>query len=300
MFAHLRGVEDGVMLNTLKPILAGAALLAGTALPASAADIYEPPVIDYEPPVIVEEAASFNGWYIRGDIDFHKSRMSGVEYITYGPPPGTGNFDFTELKSSYSLGAGVGYQVSNYLRTDLTADYWFRPDFEGGTSGWCGGTPCSSTDTSSFRALLLLANAYAEFGTYKRFTPYIGAGIGGAHIKWGDLRNQIPPNIDDRHRGASGWRFAWAVMAGASYCITRNLHADFGYRYSRISGGKMFEYVDSSGGGTGAGPGFHKDISTHEARAGLRYQFGGGNASCDEQEIVYNDPEPYTPPPVYK
>lgn len=286
------------MLKTLKPILAGTALLAGAALPAAGADLYEPPVVDYKPPVIVEDTPSYGGWYIRGDVGWHKSRMRGAEYVTYGPPPGIGTFDYTKLKGSFSVGGGVGYQVNSYLRTDVTADYWFKSDLKGGTSGWCGDVPCSSSDTSSFRALLLLANAYAELGTYNRITPYIGAGIGGAHVKWGDLRNQIPPDIDDRHKGASGWRFAWAVMAGASYCLTSNLQADLGYRYSHIAGGRMFDYADSSGGGTGAGPGFHKAIRTHEVRGGLRYQFGG-SSGCEEKEIVYYEPEPYIPP-VYK
>ena len=33
-------------------------------------------------------------------------------------------------------------------------------------------------------ALLLLANAYVDIGTWHGVTPYVGAGIGGAHIKW--------------------------------------------------------------------------------------------------------------------
>lgn len=278
----------------------GAVVAVAMTLPAVAADLYVPPVVEVAPPQIEYRDVDFGGWYIRGDVDYHQSKIRGIEYITYGP--GSDDFDFGKLKGALSAGVGVGYQISPYLRADVTADYWFKSDFSGQTSGTCGfpAVPCVSTDSSKFRALLLLANAYAELGTYKRITPYIGAGIGGAHVKWGDLRNQIPPQgIDDFHKGAKGWRFAWALMAGASYCITSNWHADLGYRFSQIAGGRMYEYADSSLGGPGSGPGFHGRINTHEVRAGLRYQFGGGTPErCGEQQVVYQQPEPYVP--IYK
>ncbi|RIK87381.1 MAG: porin family protein [Hyphomicrobiales bacterium] len=289
----------------------GAVVAMAMTLPAVAADLYEPPVVELPPPQIEYRDVPYGGWYIRGDVGYHKSKIDGIEYITYGagldccgnpvPMPGTHEFDYGKLKGSFSAGVGLGYQISSHFRADVTADYWFKSDFRGQTSGTCmGGLPCVSEDTSRFSALLLLANAYAELGTYKRITPYIGAGIGGAHVKWGDLRNQIPPHgIDDRHRGAKGWRFAWALMAGASYCITSNWHADLGYRFSQISGGRMYDYADSSAGGPGSGPGFHGRINTHEVRAGLRYQFGGGAPErCGEEQLVYQPPEPYVP--IYK
>ncbi len=289
------------MVKLRIPAAVGAVMATAVALPAMAADIYEPPVIEVPPPQIEYQDETFGGWYIRGDIGYHKSKIRGIEYITYGP--GTADFDFGRLKGSFSTGAGIGYQVNSYFRTDLTADYWWKSDFRGQTTGipgTCGTAPtCVSVDTSKFSALLLLANAYAELGTYKRITPYIGAGIGGAYVKWDDLRNRIDPDIDDRHRGAKGWRFAWALMAGASYCITSNWHADIGYRFSQISGGRMYHYADSSLGGPGSGPGFHGKINTHEVRAGLRYQFGGGTPErCGEEQVVYQPPEPYVP--IYK
>lgn len=145
-----------------------------------AADLYEPPIIEAPeplPPVIQPDPApSFGGWYIRGDIDYHWSKLRGTEYITYGDAPGglrggTASFDTTDLKGAMSLGAGIGYQINKYLRADLTADYWFKSDFTGSTSGTCGGSPCVSTDTSAYSAWLLMANAYVDLGTYYGFTP---------------------------------------------------------------------------------------------------------------------------------
>ncbi|RUM95685.1 porin family protein [Pseudaminobacter arsenicus] len=281
------------MLNFSKCGLA--ALFAATAMPAFAADIYEP-VPEPTPPQVVYQEVSTGGWYLRGDLDYHWSKFRGGDYITYGgavPIPGTNSFDFGKLKGAMSLGAGVGYQVNNYFRTDLTADYWFKSDFNGQTSDLV----TVSTDTSSYSALLLLANAYVDLGTYNRITPYVGAGIGGARVKWDDLRNQFP-GVDDRHKGVASWRFAYALMAGASYCLTKNLHFDAGYRFTRIDGGRMFEYADSSAGGPGAGPGFDRGFNVHEVRGGLRYQFGAGKAECGEPEMVAYEPPAVEP--VYK
>lgn len=264
-----------------------AVMATGLAAPALAADLYEPPV-EEAPPVIQE--VQYGGWYIRGDLGYHKSKFLGAEYITYGtgvPNPGSKAFDFGKLKGGFSYGGGVGYKANRYLRTDFTVDYWSKAAFTGQTSDGVD----ISVDTSKFSALLLLANAYVDIGTWNRITPYVGAGIGGAHVKWDDLRNTYD-RIDDRHAGAKSWRFAYALSAGASYCLTDKLDLDLGYRFTYINGGKMFHYVGSSGGGPGAGPGFDKGIRSHEVRGGLRYNFGGGGSNCAEPETVAYEPEP--------
>jgi opacity protein-like surface antigen len=281
------------MLKSVR-LLVGALALGGVS-PALAADIYEPPVVEL-PPAPIYKTVDSGSWYIRGDIDYHKSTFRGADYITYGsgtPVPGSKSFDFGKLEASWSAGAGIGYQANRYLRADLTADYWFKSDFRGQTSDHTA----VSTDRSSMSAFLLLANAYADLGTYYGFTPYVGAGIGGARVKWDSLHNTYG-HVSDHHKGATEWRFAYALMAGASYCLTSNLQADLGYRYSRIQGGRMFEEYSTSGASIGAGPGFDKGLDTHEVRGGLRWSFGAGNPNCAPKEVAYV-PEP-TYEPVYK
>ena len=283
------------MPKIAKPVMLGAALLAGMAAPAFAADIYEPPIVEappiYNEPVPV--APSYGGWYLRGDIDYHFSTFRGANYITYGTPGGLGAFDFGNLRGAFSAGLGVGYKMNKWFRADLTADYFFRSTFTGQTSGTCGGAPCTSSDRSAYSAIVAMANAYVDLGTWHRITPYVGAGIGGARVKWDDLRNTIGTTTTV-HTGVTSWRFAWALMAGASYCINPNWALDVGYRYMRISGGRMFEYAPA------AGPGFDAGFNVHEARAGVRYQFGGGNPACGKkQEFIPYEPEPIVPV-VYK
>jgi len=274
--------------NVKRALVAGIALAAVT--PAFAADLPDIPV-EPMPPVVVEQPET-GGWYIRGDVDYHMHQWNGADYVTYGPPAGTNTFTTGRFDNSWSLGGGIGYKVTRHFRVDATADYFFRTSFNGSTTGTCGAVPCSSTDTSSFAALLLLANAYADLGTYHGITPYVGVGIGGAHVNWGTLRNTIGAVTTD-HDGARGWRFAYAATLGASYCLTNALDLDVGYRFSRITGGRMFQ-LDAGG---GAGPGFDRGIDTHEVRVGLRYKLNNrGHGACGEVAYV---PEPQ-PPVVYK
>ena len=278
-------------------LAASTAILLTMGAAAQAADLGEPMVI--EPPVYHAPEAvpsTVGGWYIRGDIGYRFNTFRGADYMT---ATGYDGFLDGDLKGSYSIGGGVGYHINHYLRTDLTLDYDFKTDFTGSTTGTCtelgtGATvACTSTDTSGYKAWTLLANAYVDLGTYGRVTPYVGAGIGGAHVTWHNLTNSIGAGYDQTgdyvHEGASNWRFAYALMAGASVDITCNVAADVGYRYKHINGNQMFGYEAVSDTGIGNDRG----IKSHEVRAGLRYKLGGCKTPAPEPVV-------YHPQPVFK
>jgi opacity protein-like surface antigen len=257
---------------------------------ANSADLYQPQPepIQNAPEVTVQEAS---GWYLRGDAGYSFNHLRGAKYFQ-GSNANEVDFDHASIKDSGVFGVGVGYQINNYLRTDVTFDYLSKSDFSGSTSGTCSGFTCTSDDRANMRAYSLLANAYVDLGTYGYVTPYLGAGIGGSYVKWSKLRNTIcddptaPGCYTTEHGGEGKWRLSYALMAGASIDITCSLKADVGYRYRHIVGGDMFGYADNGG------PGRDKGFDSHEARIGARYQFGG----CDT-------PAPYEPAPepiVYK
>jgi opacity protein-like surface antigen len=293
------------MKTAAKCLLGAVALVASGAVPAVAADIYEPPVIEtpiYAPPEAVPTEVS--GWYLRGDVGYawHQKRDAHYVIATGCGTPCASLLEaplFAEsFRGSYTVGAGAGYKFNHYLRADVTLDYWGHGLFTGHTYGTCdfGGGPeaCTSTDIASFSALTLMANAYVEFGTYGRFTPYAGAGFGGSYVHWGTLSNEACLDSDPTtcqttaHGGAYDWRYAYALMAGVSVDVSCKVAADFGYKYQRISSGEMFGTVAN------AGYGHDHGISSHQVKAGLRYKLGG----CQPKpvDIVYQ-PEPL---PVYK
>jgi opacity protein-like surface antigen len=275
------------MKKYLSLLLIGASF-AATASTAMAADIIDAPVIDTPEPV---QVVSTGGWYIRGDIDYAMMKSKGVDYYVTG---GSDNFTSANAGSTYSLGGGVGYQVTDMFRVDVTGDYEFGGKFRGSTDGVtaCTGGPgtCTSVDTANYTVFELMANAYADLGTFNGITPYVGAGIGGANVKWGDLTNAATstpggPLPVDVHGGVSSTRFAWALMAGASYDLSSHLKLDVGYRYKHINGGGMFNYLPSTG--INAVQGYDKGFDVHQVKVGLRYQFGGhgGGGNCCAEPV---------------
>jgi opacity protein-like surface antigen len=266
-----------------KQIAAALALMLSAGA-ADAADAFQPqpePLMD-APEITVQEAS---GWYLRGDVGYSFNKMRGAEYFQ-GSNDTLVDFDRTDLKDNFLVGAGVGYQINSMFRTDLTFDYLGRSDFRGATTGLCGTVTCTSSDRAEMEAYTLMANAYVDLGTYGYFTPYVGAGIGGSYVKWSNLRNTIcgPGGCDTtEHDGKGKWRFGYALMAGATIDVTCNWKADIGYRYRRIGGGDMFGYADNGG------PGEDKGFETHEARVGARYTFGG----CEAPPVYQPEPIVY-------
>jgi opacity protein-like surface antigen len=218
--------------------LAGAAAAMSTA--ALAADF--PPALPLPQPVL---QSVDSGWYLRGDIGITNQQLSSL----------TQRLDATELTlqqvgmgfdSSPFFLLGVGYQLNNWLRFDLTGEYRAKANFHGTDS-------VTFTDTGGIGVLadnysasksewVVLANGYLDLGTWWCMTPFVGAGVGFS-------RNQIDSFRDDGigfHAngnpitavafGAQGvkWNFAWALHAGVDYSVTPNVKIDLAYRYLNL------------------------------------------------------------------
>lgn len=274
---------------------ATSALVSG----ANAAD-YEPPV--FEAPALEEEYVPVevgNGWYLRGDVSYVFAntfdeptyRTFDVNTATYG----SDSFDTARLDQDFAFGVGFGYRFTDYMRADLTWDM-FKSDFSGTTSSPdpCDAvvedpdTSCRSEDSASMYGSTFMANAYFDLGTFKGFTPYVGAGAGVARVKWDGLTNQIycvdgpvlpgdacvgNPYAPAAHAAASSWRFAYAFMAGLAYDINKTLKLDVGYRYRHIAGGDMFGWdAGSVAGGASGIQGSDDGMDMHEVKVGLRYE----------------------------
>ncbi|MEA3533663.1 outer membrane protein [Rhizobium sp. CC-YZS058] len=279
----------------MKTVLIGVVATMLSVSAAMAADLYQPaPEPIQAAPVEAAPAEVAGGWYLRGDVGYAFTKLRGAHFYQ-GPGRYVRDFDRADLDDSWTVGGGVGYQINQHLRTDVTLDYLGKADFSGSTSGSCGvSTNCTSRDVSSLTAWSLMANAYVDIGTYGAFTPYVGAGIGGTQVRWDKLKNTScstsnPDDCDDSfdHDGKRKWRFTYALMAGTSIDLTCNLQADVGYRFRHVLGGDMFGYKANGG------PGSDKGLYLHEARAGLRYNFNG----CAETAYVPDYP---VEQPVYK
>ena len=287
------------MRSFKKMSLVAAAFMASTAI-TQAADLIPAPKYDPAPEVVPHGVAG--GWYIRGDIGYASIDVEDVTYLQ--GPLFTGSFEQHEVDSTWSIQGGIGYQVTDYFRVDATLKYFGSTDFDGSSApagsvcnGGFGGTCAFNDDAELESATLLMANAYVDLGTINNFTPYVGAGIGGAHIQWGDLINDqictpadpLCDGTDFRHPGAGQWRFAWALHAGASYDVSCRTKIDAGYTFTRVEGGRMFGAGSPVGGGAAVGGnGYDDGIDIHEGRVGLRYALNGDNCHAPEPpQVVY-------------
>ncbi|WP_101417026.1 outer membrane protein [Brucella melitensis] len=263
---------------------------------ASAADlIVQKPVFEPLP------QPALAGWYLRGDIGYNFKSKTGGKWDfwnqfeePYRGVDDTFNYDDFSLKGGASYGVGVGYRFNDMLRTDLTLDY-FRASINGRTN--CpsyvksshGLNPvednCHYEDNSKASVWTAMANAYVDLPRVGPLTPYLGAGIGAAYVKYDTWKtSEICPTctLQSDKDGFDSWRFAMALMAGVSYDLTDQLKLDLGYRYLRVNGGNAYGYdeqnrqvINQYGQGAGADGPQAKDngFNIHTVRAGLRYEF---------------------------
>ena len=275
------------MFKLFRPVVA-AALFAFAGAPAFAADYVEPAPLP-------EPLPAYGGWYLRGDIgyNFNTEADGAFTFNTFDPVTatyGVDQFATASLDDTFTYSLGAGYNFTDWLRADLTFDY-FTLGFDGttasalpcSTSPFYVGTSCRSTDDADGYALSFLANGYVDLGTYVGLTPYVGAGLGYTYVDWDTMSDTTycvgaacPGNsalfAQTTHDGDDSWRFTYALMAGMAYDLTNELKLDVGYRYRHIDGGDMFAFdpgsiANGAGGVQGEDPG----IDTHEVRVGLRY-----------------------------
>jgi len=283
--------------------LAPLAALGTLSLPAKGAD-YGPPVP--APPPAYDMVDFASGWYVRGDVAYAQETFPKIAPSFAADPseppiilPGTVVNALQSVLNSYSAGAGMGYKVNNWFRTDLVLDY--RSEVQAGligasvtdpfcitdiipnpvqgptfglpvAAGWANCTPHLNTDIHRWD---LLANAYIDIGTWQGFTPYVGAGAG---VAWARIKqsanwyqdNGIPYQVStggfffdyDRSLGTMTYNFAWALMAGVSVAVMEHVQVDVGYRYLNLG---------TLSGTSATGTSVTQRITANEVRVGLRY-----------------------------
>lgn len=255
--------------------------VVGLSTAAQAADLPEP-IIEHIPSVPV--AAGGGGLYLRGDIG----------YKFYNAPQGSFNdsvigdlrFERETMDDAWMIGVGVGYQFNDYFRSDITIDYETAAEVKGyAFCGLCtGGYSTEATDVDVWTVML---NGYVDLGTWNKITPYVGAGIGASYVTTNNTYSINPGSTgkatyDGKH---SEWNFAWALMAGAEYAVTENWSIDAGYQYRDLGDAATVQLHDAGSGQTRVE---WEDLTAHEVRLGVRYNFGGGGG---KSEPAYYQPQ---------
>jgi opacity protein-like surface antigen len=236
-------------------------------------------------PLCVEETV-FGGWYLRGDIGFSNQTVEKIENVAILPHV---NHVDAEFASAGLFGLGVGYNVNNWLRLDVTGEYRGKAPFFGLDTTPRGG---GGAFTDEYRAKksewLFLANAYLDLGTWWCVTPFVGAGVGFSRISIEGFTDIDTPDGGVAFAPtASKWNFAWALHAGLAYQVSNNLALEFSYRYAHLGDGITGDVVTFNGVNDFNNPTTFKNINSHDLRFGVRW------VCCDA-------PAPPPPPVVTK
>ena len=264
-------------------VLAGAGLVV-TVLSAQAADL--PPVSQGAAPLI---EGFGGGWYLRGNIGFTSPTVGTLS----NPQDGTTS-SFRYLDKGFDaaplMGVGVGYQASPWLRTELTGEYHGAANFHG-FEMWTGaiGAPLvAATGTDTYSASqsdwVVLANVFADLGTWWGATPFVGAGAGFADVTISHFHDQgtvttlaagTTPAAGALGGSISTWNFAWALYAGFAYKVTPSLTLELAYRYLDLGSGKSGDLIDSITGIDYGAMSFNH-LSSQDLMLGMRWTLEPG------------------------
>lgn len=209
--------------------------------------------------------------------------------------------DFSNLST---FGGGVGYYLGGGWRMDATVekrsndqaylsqtDSWDSYEFTSGVYGIQDAnsntvadtrTTINVVDQTDVDGTVWMANAYYDIGTYRGFTPYIGAGVG---FVWNQLDRTHTTTVqscdNEAMLGCTGGTtdytrtaqteadtisLAAAAMVGFSYQISDITSIDVGYRYLYLGGTNFAMSIDGVESRVEIG-----DQQIHQVRAGLRF-----------------------------
>ena len=266
-------------MGSLKALTMAGMIATGAIAPAAAADLLPPPPM-VEAPVAM--APDTSGWYLRGDVGVGATQMSGWRSTLQpnasgalpGGPVAPGYFG---VGDSATIDAGVGYQINNWFRADITGEYRSQANYRG--TEWyvcpgCAGPLGGDGYAAGISSVLLMANGYVDLGTWYGVTPFVGAGVGMASNKMSGLTDTgIGVAAGGLAANSTNTNFAWALMAGLGFNVNEHLKMELGYRYLNMGKIASNPIICSD-----LASCFQErqsfTLSSHDFRLGFRYMLG--------------------------
>ena len=133
--------------------------------------------------------------------------------------------------------------------------------------------------SGNISSAVFLANAYVDLGTWWCFTPFIGAGVGGARNMIRGVQDQGiisggAPGFGYTNSNSAQWNLAWDVTAGLTYNVTENFKVDLSWRYLNM-GSPQTSVVNCQNTSPCVGAFYTlHNMSSQDFRVGLRWMFG--------------------------
>lgn len=205
--------------------------------------------------------------YVSGKLTYGKVDVDGSQVT--GPLYKSAKI---ENKDNYGFNAAVGVSTKlpyGAVRGEFEFGYkhGIKDNYTDAEGVANGATSILKADIETY-----MFNLYYDIDTGTKLTPYVGAGIGLAHI---DAKSSYDhPGAAYSHVNESDTKFAWQLSAGAAYALTDNLAVDLGYRYTDLGSIKgNSDFMDAQTGAVAAPLNMKADFESHEVMLGARYTF---------------------------
>ena len=275
-------------MYTRAVFIASSLLLASGSSSAIAADIYAPSAGGLKDPVYQEEVVipeatvyqEYAEWYIRADIGVGQFSDLDAPGHVAGSAFKADDFSFDPF---FSASLGFGRYITPNIRLGIDVDYRHNTD-----STFNVGIPAAVPELENFGTLPLelnstavMVNAVYDFMPNRRYSPYLGGGIGWAFhqlsLDGNTFTNDATPGgaletgtVSATSSGSSS--FAANLVTGVSVNVRHGLFLDVGYKFSYLGSASMdFNFTHDDITGTQSSTMELDDIMTHEFKIGLRY-----------------------------
>jgi len=223
------------------------------------------------------------GWYIGVE-----GGWSHLNAPTFNPTVGgtsLGSFS-SSFSAGFGAGAYFGYAGVFFPNLRFQGEAIYRQHNASSFTGPFLGPPSTTLSaTGAVKSLGLMTNLIYDFNNSTRWTPYVGAGIGGANVK---LSNVGVPSLTSFTFSNSQWEFAYQAIGGIKYSFNSNWSASLDYRY--------FATIDPTFTATVAGmpTSVTTQYSTHNVLLGIAYRF---TPPSPPPPAVQPAAQPAPPPP---
>jgi opacity protein-like surface antigen len=229
------------------------------------------------PALLPPPIQDFGGWYLRGDIGMSNQTLKRLEHPLFLTATDFQWLDKGGFDSAPFFGIGIGYAHNSWFRWDLTGEYRGKASFHALDRFDNAGTPNTNDYDGMKSEWLFMLNAYIDLGTWRSFTPFIGAGIGASRITISHFTDtNVIGGAGGFAESASTWDLAWAIHAGFAYQVTPNFVIELAYRYLSLGDGKTgdFRNTDPGQGCNVTPPCFpvvFKELASHDIKLGMRW-----------------------------
>ncbi|MEJ0013670.1 MAG: outer membrane protein [Bauldia sp.] len=258
------------------------ALLLGASAIVPAANAFAADIPEVPPPVQFH-----GGWYLRGDIGFSNQHVGSLFNILYDDVDSVTNVS-KDFSAAPFFGLGIGFQHSDHLRFDLTGEYRGGSTFHG-LDIYTDPDPATDEYTAIKSEWTFLANGYWDIGTWKGFTPFVGAGLGVSYNTISGFTDVNTPLLGVAYGAtASEWNFAWALHAGLSYKVNDRLTIEAAYRYLDLGNAHTGDLVTFEGDNdVPNNPMEFHHLYSHDIKVGFRWAFDAPQQSYYPPVVKY-------------